>query len=82
MFELSHRFLDQSEVASVSFILQTLAGSLIPGSSKSYTFRCHREDKQNANGRVTSHIVHAVNDISFHPTKGTLASAGKGVQYL
>ncbi|KAF4571494.1 hypothetical protein EYR36_008832 [Pleurotus pulmonarius] len=79
---LAVKFLDQSEVASVSFILQTLAGSLIPGCRKSYTFRCHREDKQNANGRVTSHIVHAVNDISFHPTKGTLASAGKGVQYL
>ncbi|KAF7424222.1 hypothetical protein PC9H_009527 [Pleurotus ostreatus] len=54
---------------AVEFVDQSEAKS-------NYTFRCHREDKEKVNGRVTSSFVYAVNDISFHPTEGTFASAG------
>ncbi|KAK0502067.1 WD40-repeat-containing domain protein [Armillaria luteobubalina] len=42
--------------------------------SNDFVFRCHSEDKRSDSGGLP--VAHAVNDISFHPINGTLATCG------
>jgi len=42
--------------------------------AKNFSFRCHRRDQSNT--AKDQSLVYAVNDLSFHPVHGTLASCG------
>ena len=42
--------------------------------SQNYSFRCHRKE-QDINNKDKI-LVHAVNDINFHPVHGTFSTAG------
>jgi len=43
-------------------------------SSRSYSFRCHRQEKSPA--ERDNHLIYAINDMTFHPVYGSVTTCG------